>query len=108
MRAIFPYVRITTALSLELPHPLTTIELDGVGDGQEGSVERLGYLHSDLPTTWLFPAIRAALADVGIDVADEFVQRGEGWLAWAELDLSQPIPDLSRVSFASYVGLSNV
>lgn len=105
MRAIFPYIRVMPDRSLELPHPLTLIELDGLDDGAKGSAERIGYLHSDLPATWLLPAICAALADVGIQVPDEFVQRGEGWLAWVDIDLSQPIPDLSRVSFASYVGV---
>lgn len=106
MHAVFPYVRVTTLRAINLPQPLTLIELDGI-DGPATAHERTGYLHSDLPMSWRLTAIRAALADGGIDVPDEFVPRGEGWLAWVDLDLSQPIPDLSLVPFSRYLGVRN-
>ncbi len=106
MRAIFPYVRVSTLSAIELPQPVTLIELDGLEDPAPNP-ERMGYLHSDLPMPWRLTAIRAALADVGIVVPDEFVSRGPGWLAWVDIDLSQPVPDLSRVPFARYLGVRN-
>jgi len=107
MRTVFPYIRVYTLRTLELPTPVTVIELDGIDAYSSSKVESTGYLHSDLPLPWRLTAIRAALADVGVDVPDEFVQRGEGWLAWVDIDLSQPVPDLSGVPFGRYLGVRN-
>lgn len=106
MRAVFPYVRVSTFRDAELPQQVTLIELDGIEDATP-HIERLGYMHSDLPMTWRLTAIRAALADVGIVVPDEFVSRGGAWLAWVDIDLSQTLPDLSLVPFSRYLGVRN-
>ena len=102
MRFEFPYVRVMHDQTSVLPDPPTMIELDGVPYLATRYQERTGYLHSPLPMQWLLPAIRAALADAGIQVAEDFVQRGDGWLAWVDIDLSRPVPDLSTIAFSDY------
>jgi hypothetical protein len=102
MRCEFPYVRVMLDRTSVLPSPPTMIELDGLPHLRTRYQERTGYLHSDLPMQWQLPAIRAALADVGIQVPDDFVQRGDGWLAWVDIDLSRPVPDLSMIAFTEY------
>jgi hypothetical protein len=106
--AYFPYVRVTQLREPGIP-PQLMIELEGFHDANNITDElvRTGFLHSDLPASWLLPAVVAGLDTVGISVPGEFVNRGGSWLAWIDLDLCRSAPDISAIAFGEHVGFSN-
>lgn len=104
----FPYVRVTRISGEGLARPVLLIGLDGIDPvRRRPQHERIGYLHSDLPAQWLLPAVSAGLASVGVTVPDEWVSRGDSWLAWVDMDAAQVEPDLSLVEFAQFLGVRN-
>ena len=101
-----PYVRVLPLQRGAFPTPTVVVWLDGMGADEDTEGLR-AFIRTSLPVQWLFPGIRAALASIGVHVLDEFVNVGEGWLAWVDLDGPSKRPDLAAVTFDAFMGVRN-
>lgn len=100
----FPYLRVLSLQRGEFPTPTVVVWLDGMGTGDDTEGLR-AFIRTSMPVQWLFPAIRSALASIGVHIPDEFVNRGEGWLAWVDLEDPSKRPDLTAVDFDAFMGV---